>query len=254
MSREVRTVKTLTTYYEIEALCEGMIADFFRRKQYTGMLCVDIEAFVREYLGLRIVYESLAEPDPGRVGFFSDGVRPLRVRRGERKEQVVFPARTVVIDRYLLTPGESARKRFTIAHEGAHDILERHVPLQTSPAAAFHSAYDPDMTYTRDMLRGMLSVNESYTNRAAACLLMPAFLVEQVLERHNGSRKVIIYDGGVLAQDQKLLIQKMADTMGVSYTAFSVRLSELDLYESRPLEEYLYGGLRYGGERHAEDH
>ena len=97
----------------------------------------------------------------------------------------------------------------------------------------------------------MLSVNESYTNRAAACLLMPAFLVEQVLERHNSSRKVIIYDGGVLAQDQKLLIQKMADTMGVSYTAFSVRLSELDLYESRPLEEYLYGGSLNGVPRPA---
>ena len=41
MSREVRTVKTLTTYYEIETLCEGMIADFSRRKQYTGISPAD---------------------------------------------------------------------------------------------------------------------------------------------------------------------------------------------------------------------
>ena len=94
----------------------------------------------------------------------------------------------------------------------------------------------------------MLSVNECFTNRAAACLLMPRFLVERVLRRHNSSKKVICYDSGILSQDQKLLIQKMADTLGVSYTAFYNRLSELDLFEHRPVEEYLHSGLKYGGE------
>ena len=45
----------------------------------------------------------------------------------------------------------------------------------------------------------------------------------RVMKRHNDCRKVMMYcgeEGTVLAQDQKLLIQKMADTMGVSYTAF----------------------------------
>lgn len=241
-------MRYFTTYDEIETLCEAMIRDFFRRKHYTNVHCVDIEAFVQEYLGLNIVYESFAEQDPGKVGFYADGVCPLWIRRGDRKEQIVFPARTAVIDKFLLCPGESARKRFTIAHEGAHDILERHIPMQASSMAAFHSEYDPDMTYTRDMLKEMMSLNESFTNRAAACLLMPRFLVERVLKRLNGSRKVIRYDGGVLSQDQKILIQRMADTMGTSYTAFYTRLFELDLFEARPMEEYIHDGLCYGGE------
>ena len=62
---------------------------------------------------------------------------------------------------------------------------------------------------------------------------------------------MILYENGILSQDQKLLIQKMADMMGVSYTAFFNRLSELDLFERRPVEEYLHSGLRYGGEAYA---
>jgi len=245
-------VKRFTSNDEIENLCEAMIKDFFKSKHYTNVTCVDIEAFVREYLGVPIVYETFAEPDPGRIGFLSDGKRPLLVRRGGKTEQVLFPARTAVIESYLQNPKESARKRFTIAHEGAHDFMDRHIPLQASPAAAFHSEFDPEMTYTPDMLKTMLNVNECFTNRAAACFLMPGFLVARVLKRHNDSRKVILYDNGILSQDQKILVQKMADTLGVSYRAFFNRLSELDLFDRRPVEEYLHSGLRYGGEIHAE--
>ncbi len=244
-------MKRFTSNDEIEDLCEAMIKDFFRSKHYTNVRCVDIEAFVREYLGIPIVYESFAEPDPGRVGFLSDGNRPLAIVKDGNTEKVLFPAGTAVIEKYLMNPRESARKRFTIAHEGAHDILERHVPMQTSPAAAFHSEYDPEVTYTPDMLKEMLSINEYFTNRAAACLLMPRFLVERVLKRQNDGKKVILYENNVLSQDQKILIQKMADILGVSFTAFRLRLSELELFETKPIEEYLRGGLRYGGEANA---
>ena len=86
---------------------------------------------------------------------------------------------------------------------------------------------------------------------------MPKFLVHRVLKRHNDSNKVITYcteDGVVLSQDQKLLIQKMADTMGASYTAFNTRLYELDLFELKSIDEYIHSGLRYGGELYADSH
>ena len=38
------------------------------------------------------------------------------------------------------------------------------------------------------------------------------------------------------------------------YTAFSNRLRELDLFEQKPLEEYLHTELCYGGESYAGGH
>ena len=240
-------MKRFTTNGEIETLCEAMIKDFFKSKRYTKMLCVDIEAFVTEYLGIPIVYETFAEPDPGRIGFLSDGKRPLWVARDHIKQQVVFPSDTVVLDKFLLSVKERARKRFTIAHEGAHVMLKRHVPMQSSPASAFHSEFDCEMTYSPDMFKEMMSVNECFANRAAACFLMPGFLVEGVLERYNHSQPVILYEGNILAQEEKLIIQQMADALGVSYTAFFHRLNELALFDMRPIEEYLHNSLFCGG-------
>ena len=149
-------MKKFTTYSEIENLCEAMIKDFMKRKHYTNAHCVDIEAFVTEYLGIPIVYETFAEPDPGRIGFLSDGIRPLWVVRGNEKKQVLFPKNTVVLEKYLQTQTEIGRKRFTIAHEGAHFVLSKHIPAQTDAYAAFHSEFDTEMVYFPEMLRESL--------------------------------------------------------------------------------------------------
>lgn len=239
-------MKKFTTYDEIEALCEAMIKDFFRSKHYTNMFYVDIEAFVREYLRIPIVFELFAEPDPGRIGFFSDGKRSLWVLRDGKRIQVTFPKNTAVIEKCLLSTKESGRRRFTIAHEGAHLIMSRHIPAQITDA--FHSQYNDGIDYTPALLHEMLSVNEAFTNRAAACLLMPRFLVMRALKKFNGDKKIVAYDNLILAQREKLTIQKMADAMGTSYTAFLNRLKELDLLDYHPIEEYIREGLAVGGD------
>lgn len=237
-------MKKFTTYSEIENLCEAMIKDFMKRKHYTNAHCVDIEAFVTEYLGIPIVYETFAEPDPGRIGFLSDGFRPIWVMRGNQKVQVLYPAGTAVIENYLQRPSEIGKKRFTIAHEGAHFVIAKHIPAQTN--AAFHSEFDGEMTYTQDMLHEMMSINEAFTNRAAACFLMPLFLVSRVLKKYNGGNNIVAYDGYVMSQDQKIIVQKMADAMGVNYSPLFTRLKELNLIDLHPIDEYLSSFNRGG--------
>ena len=46
----------------------------------------------------------------------------------------------------------------------------------------------------------------------------------------------------------------MANAMGVSYSAFRIRLMEMDQYDVRPVEEYLHAGLKYGGGQDAGCH
>ena len=46
-------MKRFTSNDEIEDLCEAMIKDFFKSKHYTNVMCVDIEAFVRNIWGFQ---------------------------------------------------------------------------------------------------------------------------------------------------------------------------------------------------------
>ncbi len=159
-----------------------------KRKSYQSSRCVDIEAFVTDYLGLTILYEEFAEKDPGRIGFLADGVRSISIDRNGKRVKQLFPKRTVVIESGLQNPCELGRKRFTIAHEGAHFILNQHAPMQA--ASAFHSDINSDITYSKEMLEEMMSINEAFANRAAACCLMPQFLVKRNLKKHNSGTRL----------------------------------------------------------------
>lgn len=235
-------MKIFTNYDEIERLCEAMIRDFSAGRSCEGLFRVEIGEFVTGYLGVPVVYETFAEPDPGRIGFLSDGKRPLKVLRRSGEKEVVYPEGTAVIEKKLLAPGETARRRFTIAHEGAHHMIERHARLREE----LFSGEDPEGG--EDPLCGAVRAGEHLANRAAACFLMPRYLVLRALARFNGGRKVLCFEGGVLAKEQKLVIREMADAMGVSYTAFFNRLKELGLFEEHPIGEYIRGELRYGGD------
>ena len=78
---------------------------------------------------------------------------------------------------------------------------------------------------------------------------MPRFLMLRVLKKYNAGNKVIAYDGYVMSQDQKDLVQRMADAMGVNYSPMFNRLKELDLIDMKPIEQYLSRFRTEGGER-----
>lgn len=237
-------MKPFTSFHELDALGEGLSKDYINRSHKWNARCFDIEGFITDYLRKNIVYENFAEKDKGKIGFLSNGIDPLLVYRDGVIASIVFPHNTIVVDCFLLKPEESSRRRFTLAHEAAHIIMERHVPR---PAACFHNEYDSEATYTKDDLQRIFSLNENLTNRLGAAIIMPSFLVAKALKKYNNTQKLRCYDGGIMAPDDKMNAQRMADSLGVSYSAFINRLKELSLLDMRPLSEYISGGLQLGG-------
>ena len=238
-------MKTFTSFHELDALGEGLSKDYISRTHRWNARCFDIEGFITDYLGLHIIYESFAEKDRSKIGFLANGVTPLLVYRDGVTASIVFPKDTIVIERFLLRPEESSRRRFTLAHEAAHKIMEKHVPR---PAACFHSEYDAEATYMEEDLKRIFSLNENLTNRLGAAIIMPGFLIAKALKKYNNAQMLRCYDGGILAPKDKLNAQRMADSLGVSYSAFLNRLKELSLLDVRPLSEYITGGLQFGGD------
>ena len=228
---------------EIEELAEAMIRQYLGKQKNTP-LRVDIDDFVTSYLGLPVEYRTFAEEDAGKIGFISDGITPLRTMSRAGPVQCLFPLGTVVLEKYLLTPREDARRRFTLAHEAGHFILDR-----TLTQASFHREYDRERAYSPQELRELLSFRETQVDRLGAAILMPRYMVQNVVCRFAGREAISIYGDSLLRLEDKLLVRKMADAMGVSFTAFLIRLKELHLLEQRDVSEYISReiGLGNGG-------
>ena len=237
-------MKCFISTQEIEALGEGLSRDYIEKTKRRNSMCFDIEGFITDYLGLSICYESFAEDDSSKIGFLANGITPLLVFRNNVPMPVVFPKNTIVIEKCLLKDKESSRRRFTLAHEAAHAILEKHANAQMS---CFHSSFDKDADYSKEDLQRIFSLNEVFANRLGASILMSQCLIAKALEKYNDGRRIRIYNGGVLAQKEKITIQKMADCLGVSFPALFIRLRELNLFEHRPIDEYVRENLHLGG-------
>ena len=233
------------SYDEIDELGEGLI------RQYLGAdaertCCVDIEGFATDYLKLPLLYRSFAEQDTDKFGFIADGITPLRVHEDGTSCLCVFPKGTIVIERSLRRENESGRRRFTISHECAHYLMDK-----TIPAAAFHREFDGERDYTPEDFRNLFSFHETLIDRMGAALLMPRFMVRNVVAMHGCAGGISVFGDRVMRTTDKLRIKQMANTMGVSFSAFLIRLRELGYLIRRPLSEYITEemGLGQDGEQ-----
>lgn len=233
------------SYDEIDELGEGLI------RQYLGAdaertCCVDIEEFATEYLKLPLLYRSFAEQDTDKIGFIADGITPLRIHEDGTSCLCVFPKGTIVIERSLRRENESGRRRFTISHECAHYLMDK-----TIPAAAFHREFDGERDYTPEDFRNLFSFHETLIDRMGAALLMPRFMVRNVVAMHGCAGGIPVFGDRVMRTTDKLRIKQMANTMGVSFSAFLIRLRELGYLSRRPLYEFITEerGLGQDGEQ-----
>ena len=240
-------MKTLVIEAEMEEVGESIIRKFLGCRKNLPR-CIDIEGLIQNYLRLPMIeYAEFADKDFDEMGFLSDGEYPLRIIEDGKIIERVYPKGTIVIDRYLLRDEQSGRRRFTLAHEASHVIYERMSPLVPGPC--FKRGFDTKRTYDLAELRERLGFGESQVDRLASILLMPRFIVEQALRDYRMSLALPIYGGHTLRRSDKLLVQKMADSVGVSFTAFFNRLKELNLIEYHSMEEYLELEMDFGREK-----
>ena len=132
---------------------------------------------------------------------------------------------------------------FRVAHEAAHVIFERMSPTVAGPC--FNRYFDSERNYNIDELRELLNVRVTQTDCMASVLLMPRFLVERLLKRFHSGAPVPIYGSWAMRGKDKLGIQKMADCMGVTFTALLIRLKTLGMTEQRDISEYLDSELTF---------
>lgn len=238
-------MRSYISYDELEELGETIVTAYVGKTKRYNALCVDIEGLVTDYIGLTVVYETIAEDDPNKIAFLSNGKRPLWIVRDHKRTQVVFPKNTAVLDKILLNENESSRRRFTLGHEGAHCIIAKQNPMQD--VACFHNEFDPERIYTVEEQRELLSFSEAQADRLSSVFLMPRFILKKVIKKYKCENGLPVYGWNVFTPEDKIKLRQMADCMGVSYQALVIRLKTLGLLIPHDLTEYLEKGLQLGG-------
>lgn len=213
---------------EIEEVGEGMMDEYMKGRG----LCCDIEGFITERLGMRIEYADIA--DRNIMAFISDGRCRVETVRGGRKKKRIFRKGTLVVNGYLLRNDMSGQRRFTLAHEAAHVLIGRMSACDAEPVSdRTDDAADKGYSTERSEFTAIV---ERTADRMATALLMPKGKMRELIRRYGTP---VIYGKSTFKRSDKIRIQEMADTLGVTFTAMKLRLEGLDMMEHRDIREYI---------------
>lgn len=221
------------SYEELDEIGEAVVRQYYTKNEFPP-LCVDVEGLATELLGLTVCYQSFAENDPDKIGFISDGRMSLLIWKNRKPTPCVFPKGTIVIEKALLATKESGRRRFTLAHEIAHYLIDNSLK-----AASSNRVYDNERTYNSHELRDLMDIRETQVDRLAAGVLMPIASVYRNILEFTGKPVIPIYGCNVIDHGDRLFIKRIADSMGVSVSAMTIRIRDLHMYEQRDLDEYV---------------
>ena len=223
-------MKRIINQNDVERVSAEVIISYLRRIGMNDMVpdCIDIDDFVAKYLKCNVVIEDIYQSSDC-LGYLSYGIKPLRVYRNGSVCELVFPANTIVLDRYLYSSGQETKRRFTLAHEAGHFITNR-INNRSYAEACYHEN-DGIAVRTKQDLVNRFSMDEYFANRFASCLLMPAQTVKKYIRAYFDRDKVPLDEHGTLNTYDQALLREIADKLNVSMTSFIYRLNELQLYD-----------------------
>ena len=143
--------------------------------------------------------------------YFSDGhIEPIHLRKGD-----------IVIDSSLEDASQEGRRNFTIAHETAHQILNREFPGSHIPLR--HRRVH--VLYRR---RGQHDSIEWQADTLASMLLMPRPLIYETMKQFDLNKPIEILNRAFY-WDEFQKFENMAQYLGVSKQALCIRLKQLKL-------------------------
>lgn len=222
----------------INELSDYIVLDYLKQQRISpkDIICVDIEGLARDYFGLEVLFESIAEEDMGKTAFSANGEKPLTVFRDGKPTRVVFSDKQIVLDKYYKRSENYAARRFVLGHEVGHKILSQVAPEHAK--GNYHVIFDSERVYYMDEIREMFHISETQANQMSAALLMPVFLVKATLKRVMNASKFPVYGDYQMLPKDSCLLKQMADDLGVTTKTLFIRLKNCNLIDSKDIREY----------------
>ena len=231
---------------ELETIGEAALADFrrFLCRKTDGTIGglffpVPIDTFAALYLSLDVRYAPLSRS--GDVWGLTAYADTVYIPEGCTEERALeLRAGDVLLDDSFQDPCRekplSDRRRFTLAHECAHQLLYRMEPDEQQHAC--RRMYSERRAYTFRELKTKEDWNERQANALAAALLMPASIVSFVMNQLSPRHRIPCF-GGLFTPQCQEVIDRFRSIFGVSRSAAEIRLRQMDYLEDFSPEAFL---------------
>ncbi len=203
---------------EWERFYENLVQDFMEQN-YGGIVSqVDITAFAVKYLHMHIVSAVFAEESENLTSFLGDGTSAVMIQQKEKLLRRVYPPGTIAVNRSLCQAGRDDnvayyKFRFAVALECAKWIC-----------------------------RGFRKQGLTQAKQGASRLLMPRFLVLNLLDKLFDGKKITIYGHNLFFSRPG--VRTMAVSLGVNISPMCFRLQALNLLEHHPISELINNLLK----------
>ncbi|MDR1663825.1 MAG: ImmA/IrrE family metallo-endopeptidase [Clostridiales bacterium] len=234
------------TYEALDEYATSVVADFApqRLKEPAPH---DVFGFIRDYLGLNVVYYKLPH-EKQVIGFtaFHGGVIHVVNERTSLIETAPVSGGTVIIDKSLTEERNVRRLRFTATHEGSHWLLHRKAFENDNPSGnigAFNIRHLAAKTGTADYSRSKLEKTDKDRTERQADFLAAAILIPRPALRiaycdffHDICEKPRALVRGADPKDEykaKRLTGYIANVFNVSNRAALIRLEKLNAIVSQ---------------------
>lgn len=229
---------------QIDAIGEHFVQDF-QPEVLTNPTPVDIEGFIEFYLGMTPDYQYLSHNGVylGMTVFNDTNKVPGFDPATNRAEYISAKARTVIIDNRLLEENQHHRYRFTLGHEGGHDIFHSgyfsYNPNQVTifddelMAPMIQCRVDNGTTDKSDTRNwDDLDWMEWQANHLSAAVLMPKTPIIQMAKHHGDKLQH--------PPSMGLFIAQISTVFDVSITAATNRLKDLGILRKNDHTDYSY--------------
>lgn len=229
---------------EIETIAIGVVRDFKQCFWDPSTIrdntprAIPIDQFAQEYLGLDVNYYPLSK-DGHLCGLTAYADTEILLEINGQIQKIPLKQNQVILDSNFLKDGHikesCGKRRFTLAHECAHQILYQlgHDSVKKDSAHLYscRTVCAPRELKTRE------DWNEWQANALGSAILMPCEDLETALEKYRIRYPLKAYAGHFPYLD-RMALDTLCRIFGTSRTAMAIRLEHLGLLKQLPRFEF----------------
>ena len=220
----------ILSYQDLDVIADSILREF--KPGRVTLDAIDVERLARSFLGLHIRYERLSD-DFSILGATTFSPVELELLCHGKTQVISLPANAVLLEERLLLDKKQqlGRRRFTLAHECAHQILHRYENAD-NPTPEVQKR-----TYSLRDLKSQEDWNEWQANALGAALLMPKAVIAGCMRKYACGRKLICYEHAFSYHDYWVM-KNICEILEVSRSALEMRLRQLGYLLDKPYTEY----------------